>query len=114
MSWLRRCKARPAASNPLSRAGLAYIEFADQNRGLFRLMFGPVLAERAKYPALQAASGAVEALLLRGVTDLDPRPLEDNLAAMAAWGLVHGLRTPDRRRLLSGGARQASGGRNPG
>src|SRR6202034_1661908 len=33
-------------ANPLSRAGLAYIEFADQNRGLFRLMFGPVLAER--------------------------------------------------------------------
>src|SRR6516164_5193274 len=26
--------------NPLSRAGLAYVEFALQNRGLFRLMFG--------------------------------------------------------------------------
>ena len=43
--------------NPLSRAGLAYIEFAQQNRGLFRLMFGPVLAERAKYPASQAPPG---------------------------------------------------------
>ena len=78
-------------SNPLSRAGLAYIEFARQNRGLFRLMFGPVLAERAKYPALQAATDGVEALLLRGVAELDQRPLGDNLAAMAAWGLVHGL-----------------------
>jgi AcrR family transcriptional regulator len=78
-------------ANPLSRAGLAYIEFADQNRGLFRLMFGPVLAERTKYPTLQAATEGVEALLLRGVTDLDQRPLNDNLAAMAAWGLVHGL-----------------------
>ena len=78
-------------ANPLSRAGLAYIEFADQNRGLFRLMFGPVLAERTKYPALQAATAGVEALLLRGVADLDQRPLNDNLAAMAAWGLVHGL-----------------------
>ncbi len=77
--------------NPLSRAGLAYVEFAQQNRGLFRLMFGPVLAERAKYPALQAATDGVEALLLRGVVDLDQRPLGDNLAAMAAWGLVHGL-----------------------
>jgi AcrR family transcriptional regulator len=77
--------------NPLSRAGLAYIEFARQNRGLFRLMFGPVLAERAKYPALQAATSGVEGLLLRGVADLDQRPLDDNLAAMAAWGLVHGL-----------------------
>jgi AcrR family transcriptional regulator len=76
---------------PLTRAGLAYIEFADQNRGLFRLMFGPVLAERAKYPALLAASTDVEVLLVSGVTDLDPRPLNNNLAAIAAWGLVHGL-----------------------
>jgi AcrR family transcriptional regulator len=78
-------------ANPLTRAGLAYIEFADQNRGLFRLMFGPVLAERAKYPALQAATVGVEALLLRGVADLDQRPLDENHAAMAAWGVVHGL-----------------------
>ena len=77
--------------NPLSRAGLAYVEFAQQNRGLFRLMFGPVLAERAKYPVLRAATEGVEALLLRGVADLDQRPLEDNRAAMAAWALVHGL-----------------------
>ena len=78
-------------ANPLVQGGLAYIEFANQNPGLFRLMFGPLLAERAKYPALQAASAGVEAMLVRGVTDLDPRPLHDNQAAMAAWGLVHGL-----------------------
>ena len=78
-------------ADPLIRGGLAYIEFANQNRGLFRLMFGPVLAERTKYPTLQAATAGVEALLLRGVADLDQRPLNDNLAAMAAWGLVHGL-----------------------
>jgi hypothetical protein len=54
-------------------------------------MFGPVLAERSKYPALQSASAAVEAMLVRGVTELDSRSLNDNLAAMAAWGLVHGL-----------------------
>jgi AcrR family transcriptional regulator len=77
--------------NLLTRAGLAYIEFAHQNPGLFRLMFGSILAERAKYPALQAATTGVEALLLRGVADLDQRPLDDNHAAMAAWGLVHGL-----------------------
>jgi AcrR family transcriptional regulator len=78
-------------ATPLVRAGLAYIEFASENRGLFRLMFGPVLAERARYPALQAATAGVEALLMRGVSDLDQRPLDDNHAAMAAWGLVHGL-----------------------
>src|SRR6202453_2816321 len=78
-------------ANPLIRGGLAYIEFDDQHRGLFRLMFGPILAERSKYPALQAASAVVEALLVLGVADLDLRPLNDNHAAMAAWGLVHGL-----------------------
>jgi AcrR family transcriptional regulator len=78
-------------ATPLIRAGLAYIEFANQNRGLFRLMFGPILVQRTKYPALQAASAGVEALLLRGVADIDPRALSDNHAAVAAWGLVHGL-----------------------
>jgi AcrR family transcriptional regulator len=77
--------------NPLIRAGLAYVDFASRNRGLFRLMFGPILAERAKYPTLQASSVGVETQLLRGVTSLDPRPFDDNAAAMAAWGLVHGL-----------------------
>jgi AcrR family transcriptional regulator len=77
--------------SPLTRAGLAYIEFAHQNPGLFRLMFGPLLAERAKYPSLQAASTGVETLLMRGVADVDQRKFDDNLAAMAAWGLVHGL-----------------------
>lgn len=78
-------------STPLSRAGLAYIEFAQKNHGLFRLMFGPVLAERARYQALQAATDAVGDLLLGDVADLDQRPLDRNAAAMAAWGLVHGL-----------------------
>ena len=54
-------------------------------------MFGPILADRPKYPSLQAASARVEALLLIGVGDLDQRPLDDNLAATAAWSLVHGL-----------------------
>jgi AcrR family transcriptional regulator len=77
--------------DPLSRAGQAYVEFARQNRGLFRLMFGPVVAERAKYQGLKAAADAVVDLLLRNVADVDQRPLDRNTAAMAAWGLVHGL-----------------------
>jgi AcrR family transcriptional regulator len=83
--------ATRGVGNPLIQAGVAYIEFANENRGLFRLMFGPILAERTKYPALQAASARVEAMLVRGVSDLDQRPLNDNHAAMAAWALVHGL-----------------------
>src|ERR1700728_3704653 len=63
-------KAGTRGANTLIRAGLAYIEFANQNRGLFRLMFGPVLAERTRYPALQAASAEGEARLLGVVADM--------------------------------------------
>ena len=78
-------------SNPLSGLGLAYVEFALQKRGLFRLMFGPILVERAKYPGLNEASGAVFALVQRVVAKADERPSDDQAAAMASWGLFHGL-----------------------
>ena len=76
--------------DPLVGAGLAYVEFALQNRRLFRLMFGPILAERAKYPGLKEAASEVFRLLqvseaLDGVTQ------EGDRDAMAAWTLIHGL-----------------------
>jgi AcrR family transcriptional regulator len=86
-------------TDPLIRAGLAYVKFALQKRGLFRMMFGPVLAERAKYPELAAAFRVVQ----RMVTGVEGAP-EECTAAIAAWGLVHGLSglfvdglVPDRR-----------------
>src|SRR5277367_3393866 len=53
------------ASDPLGGVSLAYVDFALQKRGLFRLMFGPVLVARAKYPELNEAAGAVFDLLQR-------------------------------------------------
>jgi AcrR family transcriptional regulator len=76
--------------DPLIGLGLAYVEFALQKRGLFRLMFGPILVERAKYPGLNEAAGAVFSLLERIVV-ADERPRNENASAMATWGLVHGL-----------------------
>lgn len=76
--------------DPLIAVGLAYVEFALQKRGLFRLMFGPILVERAKYPLLNEAAGAAFDILQR-VAGPDERPREENAATMAAWGLVHGL-----------------------
>jgi AcrR family transcriptional regulator len=79
-------------SDPLRAVGLAYVEFALQKRGLFRLMFGPVLVQRAKYPELDEAARAVFGLLQRvAVSADDHRSRQDNSAGMAAWGLVHGL-----------------------
>ena len=114
MSSLRRCRARPAAPIPSSGAGLAYIEFANQNRGLFRLMFGPVLAERSKYPALQAASAGVEAMLVRGVADLDSAAAQRQSCGHGGVGPRARPRASDRRWLLSGGASNGPGGGDPG
>jgi AcrR family transcriptional regulator len=80
-------------SDPLCAAGLAYVDFALQKRGLFRLMFGPILLQRAKYPELDEAARAVFGLLQRFSVSVDEQPREDNAAGMAAWGLVHGLST---------------------
>ena len=78
-------------SDPLRAVGLAYVEFALQKRGLFRLMFGPILLQRAKYAELDEAARAVFVLLRRVSVSIDEQPREDNSAGIAAWGLVHGL-----------------------
>ncbi len=70
--------------------GLAYVEFALQKLGLFRLMFGPILAERAKYPGLnEAATAAFRTLQVAQAAEGHPH--ENEHGAMAAWGLIHGL-----------------------
>jgi AcrR family transcriptional regulator len=74
--------------DPLGAVGLAYFDFALQKRDLFRLMFGPMLVERTKYPELNEAAGAVFGLLQRITVRTDEWPREDDVAGMAAWGLV--------------------------
>ena len=85
--------AMEAAMNEPDRLlglGLAYFDFALKKRGLFRLMFGPILAERAKYPLLKEA--AAEAFRTLGAAQAAAgKPHEDEHDAMAAWGLIHGL-----------------------
>jgi AcrR family transcriptional regulator len=75
-------------SDPLGRVGFAYFDFALQKRGLFGLMFGPILVERAKYPELNEAASAVFGLLQRVAVSANEWPYEDEVAGMAAWGLV--------------------------
>jgi AcrR family transcriptional regulator len=75
-------------SDRLGGVGLAYFDFALQKRGLFRLMFGPILVDRAKYPELNEAASAVFGLLQRVAVSADEWPCEDDVAGMAAWGLV--------------------------
>src|SRR5208283_4297114 len=78
-------------SDPLMGLGLAYVEFALRKKGLFRLMFGPLLVDRAKYPALNNAAGATMALIQRVTAAAQARPDDQSAGAMATWGLVHGI-----------------------
>ena len=75
-------------SDPLDRVGLAYFDFALQKRDLFRLMFGPILVKRARYPELDDAASAVFGLLQRVAVSADQWPCEDDVSGIAAWGLV--------------------------
>jgi AcrR family transcriptional regulator len=71
--------------DPLGAVCVAYFDFALQKRDLFRLMFGPMLVERAKYPALNEAASAVFGWLQRIMVNDDEGPREDDAARM---GLV--------------------------
>ena len=94
--FLELATALRAASKEADSAvaiGLAYVDFALSQRGLFRLMFGPLLSERSAYPALDRAATEAFAVIERaGVQGKEPTKHED-ATSMAAWGLIHGLST---------------------
>ena len=71
---------------PGREMGEAYVHFALEQPQRFRLMFGGVLP-LGKYPELSGAAKGAYSALVEAFKDL-PRP---ELAAAAAWSLVHGL-----------------------
>ena len=71
---------------PGREMGEAYVRFALEQPQRFRLMFGGVLP-LGRYPELSGAAKAAYQALVNAFKDL-PRP---ELAAAAAWSLVHGL-----------------------
>ncbi len=86
-------RAASEGSEPLIGVGLSYVEFALQKRGLFRLMFGPLMVERARYPKLNEAVNEALGLLEQVVTGAESKSQDESPATLAAWGLVHGLST---------------------
>ncbi|WP_420559546.1 TetR/AcrR family transcriptional regulator [Tepidicaulis sp.] len=93
----RRGSAIAGASPRLGALGTAYVLFATENPGRFRLMFGPLIGEKASYPALlEASSGSYQMIREAVAAYLEEiRRDAENLeaATMAAWSLVHGLAT---------------------
>lgn len=73
--------------------GVAYVEFAVQRPGLFRLMFGPAVADRSRSPELLQAIAASTRLFEAGLKSHTKAGREDRVIALRAWATVHGLAT---------------------
>jgi len=70
------------------RLGHAYVGFAQRNRALYRLMFGPDIDRRADLDLAEAMDAAF-APLAAAVSALEP---EDAVfGALSGWSMLHGL-----------------------
>ncbi|HBM89186.1 MAG TPA: TetR family transcriptional regulator [Rhodobiaceae bacterium] len=85
------------ASGQIVALGHAYVSFATENPGRFRLMFGPQVPDKANYPDL-LATGARSYEMIRSAVqsrryDLNTQSGSLEADTMAAWSIVHGLAT---------------------
>lgn len=77
----------------LQGAGVAYVGFARENPEMYRLMFGGLLSDRSRYPALKNAADAAFGVLLDllGAGHGAGERAGVNPVALATWSTVHGL-----------------------
>jgi len=94
---LKRVGGQPDAAplQTLAILGVAYVEFAITNRGRFRAIFHPEVADRTTSHALEDAAGSAFDVLVDAIKRCQhtgevrvgsPREL-----ALGAWAIVHGL-----------------------
>jgi AcrR family transcriptional regulator len=76
---------------PFSAMGLAYVRFAVTHPGMFRLMFGPAVADRSRSPELQAAIAKATQMFDRGMNARTDVTGDVGVAALRSWAMVHGL-----------------------
>lgn len=82
------------ARSPLHQAGLAYVRFAIEHPGLFRLMYGGFTAGQNHPELVNASMDSLEASMqaanrhLPGGGDANPASPQDMLLL---WAIVHGL-----------------------
>jgi AcrR family transcriptional regulator len=67
----------------------AYVAFGRAHSALFRLMFGPMLTQKNRYPGLKTTADSAFSILLNAALDYDPA--EGQLLALTGWSLAHGL-----------------------
>ena len=80
-----------AADDPLAAMGQAYVRFAVARPGRFRLMYGPVIAERSRYPELQAAWMAASEAMRTALMARAPSAPDAAVTSLKLWCMVHGL-----------------------
>ena len=85
--------ASQAKVEPFAEMGVAYVGFAVQRPGLFRLMFGPAVADRSRSPELLQAIAASTQLFEMGLKGGSRKAPADPVAGLRAWASVHGLAT---------------------
>lgn len=91
---LAQANAMAATHAPLEMlvaSGLAYVGFALDEPGVFRVMFRPDLCDMGRFEAVQAAGGRAHGELQQLVRWVNGEA-NDTVAAVV-WGQVHGLAT---------------------
>lgn len=86
-------QASKGSRAPFAEMGVAYVEFAVQRPGMFRLMFGPAVADRSRSPELLAAIAGSTRLFESGLKSGKHAAPQDLVAGLRAWATVHGLAT---------------------
>lgn len=86
-------QASQGAREPFAEMGVAYVAFAVQRPGMFRLMFGPAVADRSRSPELLAAMAGSTRLFESGLKGRSQAAPADPVAGLRAWATVHGLAT---------------------
>ncbi len=86
-----RLEASVAGGRPFAEMGRAYVTFAIELPGLFRLMFSPLMNHRDAHPELAGASERAFAALQSAAKGGEITPAVGEGAAITAWSLAHGL-----------------------
>lgn len=79
------------SGEPMADMGVAYVQFAVDRPGLFRLMFGPAVADRSKSPELLEVIARATQLFDSGMKSRKDVAPGDPVAALRSWATMHGL-----------------------
>lgn len=90
----RMAAPQESPARRLQATGMAAILFAARKPDHYRLMFGPVLADRSGYPDLEKAAREAFEVIVMGLREADVTTDREDSArkiGIAAWAMVHGL-----------------------